>query len=443
MLLRSCLPRLLGVVLAGVPIGIGGLTAQTRSPAVGQGSWAPVVVPPRAAGPKAATSSAEKSPAGLVALGVELVGDANQARLALTLNGPLQFTVQRLTAPYRIIIDLPLTEFRLPAGTGRQGKGLVSAFRYGLFAAGKSRLVIDTAGPARVEGVRVIEVASEHKLEIELKSTTDAEFAAAEMVAAAQSIDLKPAFPAPEVLPEKPRAAASRPVIVIDPGHGGIDPGAQGSHGYEKDLVLAVATEIRRRLLATRRYEIVMTRNTDVFVSLDQRVRVSRQQNADLFLSLHADSIAAIELASSIRGATVYTLSDRASDERARRAAEKENAADVLAGLSVGTEASDGQVRDILFDLVRRETSNFSSDFRSLLVGRMRGRVGLAKDPARSAPFKVLRQPGSPAVLIELGYISNAEDEVLMASQPWQKGVAELVATAVEDYFKRRTAGGN
>jgi N-acetylmuramoyl-L-alanine amidase len=235
----------------------------------------------------------------------------------------------------------------------------------------------------------------------------------------------------------------AKPVIVIDPGHGGIDSGAEGAQGLEKNIVLSTAKEVRRALLATRRYDIIMTRTTDVFIPLDQRVRIARRAHADLFISLHADSLAEKDRAQMIRGATVYTLAERASDERSRAMAEKENGSDLLAGITATEADDDESVRSILFDLMWRESANLSIDFRRLLVAQMRSRVALARDPFRQGPFKVLRQPGSPAVLLELGYISNTVDEKLMSSLAWQRSVADAVTRAVNEYFTHRSARAN
>lgn len=431
------------------------LLAQTEPARVTAGEgWGATVSPGKAAKPKAAkkraaarlptggaatvASAMPADPYGLViASSAEFSGDGARTRFVVGLSATVPFTTFRMSNPNRVIVDLDNVEFRLPEGAGRHGGGLIKSYRYGLFAAGQARIVIDTSAPVRIDAARMRPATGGQgaRLEIELAPTTATELAASELAAAAQAVSEKPpeAVPAARLTTEK-----NKPIIVIDPGHGGIDPGAEGAHGYEKDVVLAVSREIRRSLAATKRYEVVMTRQTDVFVSLDQRVRLSKTLQADLFLSVHADSLAQRELAQNIRGATIYTLADKATDDGARLLAEKENAADVLAGLDVSSGPNDDQVRHILFDLVRRESANFSNDFRSVLVKRLRPKLTLAKDPVRSGPFKVLRQPGSPAVLIELGYMSNAADEKQMAEPAWQRQIGDAVARAVDDFFAKR-----
>ena len=390
-----------------------------------------------AAAAKVASVALAEQSGPVIASNVVLSGDNTRTSLVVDLTAETAFTTFRMANPNRVIVDLDNVEFRLKEGTGGKGRGLIASYRYGLFAAGKARIVIDTTGPIRIDAARIRQVDGQQAvhLELDLIPTTATEMAAAGLANAAQVVAVKPPEPAAA---DRPAAEKAKPIIVIDPGHGGIDPGAQGAHGYEKDLVLAVSREIRRSLVAAKRYEVVMTRQNDVFVSLDQRVRLSKQLQADLFLSVHADSLAQRELAQAIRGATIYTLADKATDDRARLLAEKENAADVLAGLDVSNGPNDDQVRHILYDLVRRESANFSNDFRSVLVNRLKSKLTLSRDPMRSGPFKVLRQPGSPAVLIELGYMSNAADEKQMAEPAWQRQIGDAVARAVDDYFAKR-----
>jgi N-acetylmuramoyl-L-alanine amidase len=370
-----------------------------------------------------------------------VTGDRALTRLGLDLSGPVEYQVFRLQTPDRVVVDVANVEFTIPAATGRQGAGLVSGYRFGAFAPGRSRLVIETAGPVQVEATRLIREGAHgrHRLELDLIPARSADLSESEVAAARESAarlklgDLvRPPSPPP---PKASTAAPSPPLIVIDPGHGGVDPGAQGAVGVEKDIVLAVGRALEKVLLATGRYRVMMTRADDTFVPLERRIRISREHEAQLFISLHADSLEARELAHAIRGATIYTLSQSASDERARRLADKENAADLLAGAHLPTEIFQDDVKSILFDLMARESAGLALNFRQFALKRMRGAIQFSRDPQRSANFLVLRQAETPAVLIELGYISHPEEEKQMLSKEWQQKIAAAITAAVNDFF--------
>jgi N-acetylmuramoyl-L-alanine amidase len=374
-----------------------------------------------------------------VAQKAELSGDRAQTTFVLDLSVGLPAQVFTLADPYRVVIDLPDVKFDLPAGTGQEGRGLVSAFRYGLLAVGKARIVLDTVSPVLIAKAEMTSRGGKAvRLSVQLTPTTPQAFGTGTGAPKPPPAAVAQGKPEADDKPAKPKNRA-KPLILIDAGHGGIDPGALSTDSVpEKTVVLAVAQKLEERLAKSGRYDVHMTRTRDVFVSLDQRLKISRQLGADLFISLHADSIK--DYAATVRGATVYTLSERASDETARRMAEKENASDAIAGLSAGEFEDQGEVRSILIDLLKRETANFSADFSTTLVKRLAKTVSLSRDPQRSAAFKVLRQSDTPSVLVELGYMSHAEDEKLLNSPAWQRGVADAIATAVDSYFAKRTA---
>ena len=226
-------------------------------------------------------------------------------------------------------------------------------------------------------------------------------------------------------------------VIVVDAGHGGIDPGTQGASGLqEKDVVLAVAKELRDRLESTGRYIVHLTRESDFFIPLRGRVEIARAADADLFLSLHVDSHDRPD----IRGASVYTLSEDASDREAARLAEKENMSDVIAGIDLASE--DNPVASILIDLAQRDTMNRSVRFAETVLSNLAQSIYVRPTtPRRSAGFAVLKAPDVPAVLIELGYITNQSDESDMASAAWRSRIAVSITSAVDGHFGFETSG--
>lgn len=370
--------------------------------------------------------------------GAHLSGGAEATEFRLSLSEGVRLEVFTLGEPYRVVIDLPDVAFRLPAGTGKSGAGLISAFRYGLLADRRARIVLDATGPVAIVKAEMAPAKGGRvDLVVALQPTDAASFGQGTGPKRDEAATKGGIFD--DSLPTKPKAAA-KPVVVIDPGHGGIDPGALGATNLlEKNIVLAVAREIKTVLQAGGRYEVLLTRSKDVFVSLDQRVRFSRKNAADLFISIHADATDIKSVAARVRGATVYTLSERASDEQARLMAEKENASDLVAGLASASGERTDEVRNILIDLMKRETADFSSEFSHALVKRLGKSLALSRDPQRSAAFKVLKQTDAPSVLVELGYMSNPEDEKLMGSAEWQRQVSRAIGNAVDSFFAKHT----
>ncbi len=377
-----------------------------------------------------------------------LARDGAMTVFTLKLSQGLIAEVFTLSDPFRVVVDMPEVAFNLPDGTGQNGRGLVREFRYGLFSADQGRVVLDTTGPVRIAGARMVPTDKGMNFEIRLASMSRADFGQGTGAnrAAAKTSAPKPK-PGLTVLhstkrdTDKKSSTSSKPVVVIDPGHGGIDPGAVGvSNLLEKDVVLGVALKLRDELKRSGQLDVRMTRSRDVFLSLAKRVELSDSHNADLFISLHADSVADKAVASTIHGASVYTLSNRASDGLARMMAEKENASDLLAGISSGERESAPDVRSILIDLMQRETANFSTQFSNVLLRQLRRDVSLTRGPKRSAAFSVLKQARVPSVLIELGYMSHPGDETLMRTSPWRKKMAKSISKAIKNYFRKRQA---
>jgi N-acetylmuramoyl-L-alanine amidase len=383
-----------------------------------------------AAGRSAFLPAAEARPA--VAVAADLASDGDRTHLVFTLSREVAARVSSMERPDRVIVDLPEVTFHLPAETTRKRAGLVASFRYGLFAPGRSRVVIELAQPALVSRVDVASDASGLALlRIELiradrqafRKAAETGDAAAEVTATGSAA---------------PAGRDPRPLVAIDPGHGGIDPGAIAVGGaLEKEIVFGFAEHLRRRLEGSGRYRVVMTRGGDAFVALDERVRIARDAKADLLISIHADSISA---APHIRGLTVYTGSEQASDTESQRLAERENKADAAAGLD--PDFAPGEVADILQELTVRETRSFSQRFGQTLVGAINPLMPLSKKPQRQAAFRVLRAPDVPSVLVELGYLSSSQDIDLLLSETWRDRSTAAMASAIDRFFATRVASG-
>lgn len=370
-----------------------------------------------------------------VALDARLAGDDKRTRFVMDLSRKVDLHVSMLADPNRVIIDVPELTFDLPAAAGKRGRGLVSAFRYGLFSRDKARIVLDVSGPVLIDKAFVLDESEDQpaRLVIDLIATDRATFM--------KKISSFPQTDAPKTAPvADARKAAGRDekkVVVIDPGHGGEDTGAVAASGEEeKDIALSVALKLRDALEKAGRYKVVMTRSSDVFIPLNERVNTARANNANLFISIHADSIASNTR--SVTGATIYTASERASDAEAARFAAKENSADRFAKMKF--QAQSPEVEKILFDLAHRETKNHSGMFARSLVHYMQDAARMHKTPLKSAGFVVLKAPDVPSVLIELGYMSNAEDVKMLRSAGWQEKVAGAISEAIGSFFAQAVA---
>ena len=369
-----------------------------------------------------------------VAVKARLERGTGTARLSFDLSHPVTATARLLEDPDRIILDLPRVNFQLDPAVGRlmpQAGGLVRGFRFGLFDADRSRVVIALDGPATITGIATAPIASgdPSRLTVSLARTDRLSFHEAARSTEGSS--------APRTAAANDLSAVPKPVIVIDPGHGGIDPGARGLGGVvEKTITFDFAAALADQINASGRYMALLTRKDDSFVSLGDRVKRARESNAALFVSVHADTLAA---APGVTGATVYTCSDRASDAEAARVAASENEADAVGGIESAPDKEG--VNDILFDLTRRETRTYAHQFQRTLVGYWEKIARLNKNPERAAGFKVLQAPDVPSVLLELGYLSSDKDMAQLTSPDWRAKAAGSVLAAIDSFFAPRRPG--
>jgi N-acetylmuramoyl-L-alanine amidase len=341
-----------------------------------------------------------------------------------------------------VVVDMPQVTFQLPPKAGESGRGLVKAFRFGLVMQGGSRMVIDLARPARIDKAFVLEAANEQPARLVL------ELAATDREAFMRTTALNNRPPdAPINRPQRDDGKADnkssndpRPLVVIDPGHGGIDNGTRAPSGEnEKVMVLDFALALRDKIEKIGKYRVLMTRSDDTFIPLNERVHIARTHKASLFISIHADAL--VRRDPSAQGVTVYTVSERASDPAAARLAEAENRADVIAGLDLSSEPAD--VANILIDLARRETKTFSVQFARTLISEMKTAAKLHQNPMKSAGFRVLKAPDVPSVLVELGFVTNKDDVKALTSEAWRGRAADAVVQAVDAFFTTRLARGH
>ncbi|MEK9661533.1 MAG: N-acetylmuramoyl-L-alanine amidase [Alphaproteobacteria bacterium] len=369
---------------------------------------------------------------------------AGSTRFVVDLSDAAEPRVFGLPEPYRVVIDLPETGFeRIGAGASGSteagdGGGLIDKYRFGLFRPGTSRIVLDLNRPATVARQFLLrpDQGKPWRLVIDLAPTDHGDF----IIAMRPSVGAQPpaGSESPPLRTETLPLAGRKPVIAIDPGHGGVDPGAIGKGGvYEKNLVLDYARNLRRALLATGRYDVVLTRDRDIFLPLRERVRLARQSEADLFLSLHVNS----HPKSTSRGFSVYTLSERASDKEAAALAAHENKADIIGGMDLGEYSDD--VQNILIDFAQTKTNEMSVRFaRDMMVPAVSDSAPLLSRPWRSAGFAVLKAPDVPSVLIELGYISNRDEARQLGSGAHRTRIVDSIVRSIDRYFDTTQRAG-
>jgi N-acetylmuramoyl-L-alanine amidase len=373
-----------------------------------------------------------------VATAARVAGDETRTRFVADLTVPVGYTVYVMANPYRVMIDLPQVSFSLPEGAGENARGLVNRYRFGPVDDGHSRIVLDTDGPVLIDKafLQKPKDGQPARIVVDIVRTTQEAFDA--QLASESETDAAAATPLdtpPDSGKAAPAAVRERKLVVIDPGHGGIDPGAIGvKKTKEKDVVLAFGLKLKSVLEASGTMDVVMTRSDDRFLTLRERVKVARENQADLFIAIHADTVRGGDA----RGATIYTLSEKASDAEAEALAHKENRADIIAGVDL--EVENKEVTDILIDLAQRESKTHSLVFAKKAVAEMAPVTAFTGKPMRSAGFMVLKAADVPSVLIELGFLSSRQDESQLTSPEWQAKVANAMGRAVEKYFATQLA---
>jgi N-acetylmuramoyl-L-alanine amidase len=446
--------RILAILSLAAALSLVGLKAMGADDAIGklmhdQGSSSeegparslpvapPKPIPELVAGPSIGSKSQGPLP---IVMSARIGEHEDRTRLVIELSDPVNLRAFALANPDRVVIDMPQVSWRLGAPPRPSGLGPVKSYRYGEFRTGNSRMVIDLNSPVSVSDPLVLPPSAGfgYRVVIDLFPTTRPKFDAQ----AGWPADLKKRESDAEKLAALIAAQQSPPakgvgkrIIVLDPGHGGLDSGTIGVNGLmEKDLALAEGLKLAREL-RRRGYSVYMTRDNDAFIPLRQRVAIGRADRADLFIALHADS----NPDSGTTGTSIYTLNDGRSDREASALARRENQSDVIAGVDLSGD--NNPVAPILINLAQRDTRNKSSEFATNALREL-GQVTdlLARSPHRSASLAVLVAPDVPAVLIELGYLSNSADAAQMNTDSWRSRVAEAIANAVDAQFAPSSA---
>jgi N-acetylmuramoyl-L-alanine amidase len=362
-----------------------------------------------------------------------------KTRMVIELIDKVPYRFFTLQDPYRIVIDLPEVEWKIPENPRNPSGGIITSYRFGLFQSGNSRLVVDIDKPAKLVNHLMLPASQGHpyRLVLDLEPVSVAEFAQSERQFTSKDWVEPPArgaiAPPPKAQAERKGLGPQKRIVVLDPGHGGPDPGAISISGMrEKEITLKVAQTVKRALEATGRYKVHLTRNEDVYVPLRKRYQLAEQAGAELFISLHADSNGD----GSLRGASIYTLSEKSSDREAAALAAKENRSDAIAGIDLSNQSD--AVASFLIELRQRQTMNESALFSETLIQEVGTSTKLLRNTHRFAGFAVLKSPDVPSVLMELGYLSNRRDEKILRDPRHQEKLARSILRATDAFFERK-----
>lgn len=384
-------------------------------------------------------------------LDVRVSSTPDRARLILDMSDTSAFALAHITSPdLTIAVDVKAAGAEGVSPGVPAGKGLVEAYSVEVLEPGRVRAWLRLSGPAQVQQAYSVQAVGDQpaRLIVDLIPSTMAAFdaqaeldilgasaAAAAEAAPAQAAPIEPAPDAPKAVADETAAQpevvqAARPLIVLDPGHGGVDPGAEAPNGLkEKNITLAFAKALQKLLVQSGKFDVALTRTDDVFLKLDARVALARQNKADLFISIHADTFAQAE----VRGASIYTRDENATDVLDKVLAEQENRVDLIAGFAV--PKMDDHVVSILLDLMRRETRRQSFRAAKSINNQLQPTVRMRRFPLRKADFFVLQAPEVPSILLELGFLSNPADIDNLSSSSWRGKVAESLSRGITAYF--------
>ncbi|MFK7867371.1 MAG: N-acetylmuramoyl-L-alanine amidase [Alphaproteobacteria bacterium] len=384
-------------------------------------------------------SAAVAAPFGKV-LDIRSGAQDNISRFVIESDVQLPYHIFTLGNPNRLVIDLPELEWQGANSQNSKGqginRGIMQGYRVGLFKPGITRVVIDLDAAAKLKshfsipqndgvGARlVIDLVAQAGPLLSVKSEN--------WEAYSQGLDQASLSAPSPLLRPVPNQRRAKPLIVIDPGHGGVDPGAISRSGiYEKNIVLTAAKIIQQKMQESGNYEVALTRDRDIFIPLRKRYDIAQNLQADLFISLHADS----HEKKQFRGFSIYTLSDKASDKEAAALATKENKSDLIAGANLDEYTP--EVSSILIDLAQQSVNEGSWHYAEMLVNSLPSNVKTLRNPHRFAGFAVLKSPNIPSVLIELGYLSNSQDEANLRRKDYLQAIGNALTKAANAYFER------